>query len=550
MAIGDKIFVADKETLDKAKNIVDNIQYIVKKSTTVPAPPAPDKDYVADKETLDEMYSALDGITTFSLNGNATAAQVLSGRTFFSNSPTRQTGTMANRSTQTSTSSYTAATFRSGTTGYIFCSPSVTGYYSTSSYLRVPVSNLSAANIKYNVNVGGIQGTYTNDGTATAGDLGVGKIAYSKGTRLVGTGENVQFSLVLQGLTSNPVINSLEDITVASNILCFLGHGGVYSANSSDYSTAFQTSTGNTSYGTTLGRVYGEGGSNGDPKNIITSVGNYVVWGEGSSNSYPTSLRYRIATSTSNTSTITLPSAVNRIYGVTYFNNKIILCTDDGFYYSTSINGTYTKATTSDLTPTDYRHFNEINGRLYATSMWHQSGTSGSRNSQLWYTDDGITWNYITVTYWQGYLIHDYATNGTVTLLLNDFYNNTYRVVNNGTPSLVQNQDLYAVDYYNRYFYGYYDNKLYRSSDGITWSAVYTFSLDTDEDIIGQFVTSELFIISTEKRSFSFNATNNTAVEIPKIPIDVKGIFRKPYRDYNGKKVSLINTKTVAIFNA
>ena len=29
MAIGDKIFVADKETLDKAKNIVDNIQYIV-----------------------------------------------------------------------------------------------------------------------------------------------------------------------------------------------------------------------------------------------------------------------------------------------------------------------------------------------------------------------------------------------------------------------------------------------------------------------------------------------------------------------------------------
>ena len=148
MAIGDKIFVADKETLDKAKNIVDNIQYIVKKSTAVPAPPAPDKDYVADKETLDEMYSTLDGITTFSLNGNATAAQVLSGRTFFSNSPTRQTGTMANRSTQTSTSSYTAATFRSGTTGYVFCSPSVTGYYTTSSYLRVPVSNLSAANIK------------------------------------------------------------------------------------------------------------------------------------------------------------------------------------------------------------------------------------------------------------------------------------------------------------------------------------------------------------------------------------------------------------------
>ena len=543
MAIGDKIFVADKETLDKAKNIVDNIQYIVKKSTTVPAPPALDKDYVADKETLDEMYSTLDGITTFSLNGNATAAQVLSGRTFFSNSPTRQTGTMANRSTQTSTSSYTAATFRSGTTGYVFCSPSVTGYYTTSSYLRVPVSNLSAANIKYNVNVGGIQGTYTNDGTATAGDLGVGKIAYSKGTRLVGTGENVQFSLVLQGLTSNPVIDTLEDITVASNILCFLGHGGVYSANTSDYSSAYQTSTNNPSYGTRLGTVYGEGGDNGDPRNIIASMGNYVIWGEGSSNSYPTSLHYRTATSNSGTSTITLPYVINRIYGITVFNNKVVLCTDDGFYYSTSINGTYTKATTS-LTPSNCRHFNEINGRLYATSTWLKH----VGDDELWYTDDGITWNYITTIARRGYLINDYATNGTITLLLND--NNTYRVVNNGTPSLVQNQDLDAVDYYNGYFYGYYDNKLYRSSDGITWSAIYTFTLDTDEDIIGQFVTSELFIISTEKRSFSFNTINNTAIEIPKIPIDQEGVFRKPYRNYNGKKVSLINTKTVAIFNA
>ena len=543
MAIGDKIFVADKETLDKAKNIVDNIQYIVKKSTAVPAPPTPDKDYVADKETLDEMYTTLDGITTFSLNGNATTAQVLSGRTFFSNSPTRQTGTMANRSTQTSTSSYTNATFRSGTTGYVFCSPSVTGYYSTSSYLRVPVSNLSAANIKYNVNVGGIQGTYTNDGTATAGDLGVGKIAYSKGTRLVGTGENIQFSLVLQSYTfpSNTQCYTLTDVATLNNRLALVGYGGRYSANSSDYSRVYINQTTNTTNVTEYGYVAGENFEGHTPYNIVMAWNNTFIYGNGSTNEVPTSLQSYVLT-TGYTSNITLPNAIDNIYGITTFNNKIILSTDDGFYYATSDDGDYTKATVNGNTYADWKKFVEINNRLYTAvcDTGYYSYDVGC------YTDDGITWNTFNLANYPGIFITDYATNtNNIAVITHSHSGFAYRIVGTNLPVQI-NQRLDFVDYCesNSYFYGSYNNTLYRSSDGNSWSSIYTF---TGEQIEGQFMTSDMFIITTLDKSYSFNILNNTAIEIPKIPLNT-GIYRKPYGTMNGYKVSLINDKNVAFF--
>ena len=49
------------------------------------------------------------------------------------------------------------------------------------------IVGLSADKIKYNQSVAGITGTYTGDGTATAAYIISGKVAYSKGTRYVGT---------------------------------------------------------------------------------------------------------------------------------------------------------------------------------------------------------------------------------------------------------------------------------------------------------------------------------------------------------------------------
>lgn len=91
--------------------------------------------------------------------GNATQAQVLSGRTFSTASLSNASGTMTNYSGYTSTSNYVSSTFRSGTTGYVFASPGGTGYYTTGSYLRIPATNLSAANIKKGVTILGITGS-------------------------------------------------------------------------------------------------------------------------------------------------------------------------------------------------------------------------------------------------------------------------------------------------------------------------------------------------------------------------------------------------------
>jgi len=100
------------------------------------------------------------GVTgTYKGLGSATAAQVLSGKTFSTASLSNASGTMTDNSAKTSTSSYVAGTFKSGTTGYVFATGTA-GYYSASTYIRVPVTNLSAGNIKKGVTVGGVAGTY------------------------------------------------------------------------------------------------------------------------------------------------------------------------------------------------------------------------------------------------------------------------------------------------------------------------------------------------------------------------------------------------------
>lgn len=102
--------------------------------------------------------------------GNATAAQVLAGKTFSTASLSNTAGTMINYSGYTSTSNYTSGTFKSGTTGYIFVVPGGTGYYSNATYLRIPATNLAAANIKKGVKILGITGTW--DGfVATTTDI-------------------------------------------------------------------------------------------------------------------------------------------------------------------------------------------------------------------------------------------------------------------------------------------------------------------------------------------------------------------------------------------
>lgn len=128
--------------------------------------------------TLNYLYSAASNF------GDVGAGSVLEGKYFTSTAGLKVEGTMPSQTAHNSTSNYVAGTFKSGTTGYVFATPGSAGYYNTSTYIRVPVANLSAGNIKKNVTVGGIKGTFEGQATTplnliTASDSGSYVTCYS-----------------------------------------------------------------------------------------------------------------------------------------------------------------------------------------------------------------------------------------------------------------------------------------------------------------------------------------------------------------------------------
>ena len=136
-----------------------------------------DKGVPTNKEdTFQIMANNITSIQTKSiLSGNAVASQVLSGKTFYSDSETKQTGTMPNRGNASGTITSQG--------GSIKIRP---GYY-TGGNIGANITNLTGANIKSSVAVGGVTGNFTDDGTATSGDMLSGKVAYSKGQKVTGS---------------------------------------------------------------------------------------------------------------------------------------------------------------------------------------------------------------------------------------------------------------------------------------------------------------------------------------------------------------------------
>ena len=109
-----------------------------------------DKGVTVPSETkIEDMPSLISQIST-PLTGNAVVSDVLSGKTFYSNDATKKTGTMTNRGAVTLTPSKTNQTITAG-------------YHNGSGYV-VGDSDLVAGNIKKNVNIFGVTGTY--EGTA------------------------------------------------------------------------------------------------------------------------------------------------------------------------------------------------------------------------------------------------------------------------------------------------------------------------------------------------------------------------------------------------
>lgn len=113
--------------------------------------------------------------------------------------------------------------------------PSVSGYYDTGSGLLVPqgtvasVGGLTASKMMQGQSAFGVSGTATNDGTASASQILRNVVAYSKGSKLIGTIDsmagttinptNATQTVASSGkyMTSNIIINPVSNL-IASNI--------------------------------------------------------------------------------------------------------------------------------------------------------------------------------------------------------------------------------------------------------------------------------------------------------------------------------------------
>ena len=120
-------------------------------------------------ESLDTLYNELKKYKT---GGSVEANQMLAGVSGYSKG-VLVTGTIPSKG---------ATTYTPGTTNQTIAS----GQYLSGTQTIAGDADLKAENIKSGVNLFGVNGTYTNDATATAADILTGKTAYVNGRKVTG----------------------------------------------------------------------------------------------------------------------------------------------------------------------------------------------------------------------------------------------------------------------------------------------------------------------------------------------------------------------------
>ena len=110
-----------------------------------------------------------------SAEGNATAENVLADKKFSNDNDTGITGTMPNNGRLETTLTTHGTTYN------------IPSGYTSGGQVKTNITNCTAENIKYNVPVGGVTGSFTGDGTIDANKVVKNYIGYSKGSRIVGT---------------------------------------------------------------------------------------------------------------------------------------------------------------------------------------------------------------------------------------------------------------------------------------------------------------------------------------------------------------------------
>jgi len=129
-------------------------------------------------------------------DGTAVAADILATKIAYV-AGTKITGTMVNQGAVTNTLATNSAAYTIPA-----------GYHSGTGKVTATITNLTAANVKSGTTVGGVLGTYAGDATAAAADLLLNKTAYVGANKITGTKDltnltaaNIKNTIVVGGIT-------------------------------------------------------------------------------------------------------------------------------------------------------------------------------------------------------------------------------------------------------------------------------------------------------------------------------------------------------------
>ena len=143
---------------------------------------------------------------TFTNDANAVASDIISGKTAYVNG-NKVTGNIATRTGTISISNPSIS-------GNNLVTPTIPSGYYNNAKISFNRNNLYPESIKAGTNLYGVVGTFTNDATATAGDIASGKTAYVRGQKITGNLNGTSFDKILIiSYASRPSYNAINIIS-------------------------------------------------------------------------------------------------------------------------------------------------------------------------------------------------------------------------------------------------------------------------------------------------------------------------------------------------
>lgn len=153
---------------------------------------------------------------TLELTGNASAGDVISGKTFYTTNPKlKLTGTIPNRGSNvhaTSSGSNTNGIYYYIPRGYYYEGTDSGWVYRTHAEVASTIG-LTSAKLAKGQSVCNVAGTYTSDANATAPYISSGKTAYVNGSKITGTLATQGGSTTTPGTANKTIVTASKHVT-------------------------------------------------------------------------------------------------------------------------------------------------------------------------------------------------------------------------------------------------------------------------------------------------------------------------------------------------